>query len=115
MNKHIEHALREWAEVKGYKNVNTGIGPGCMDCSADIPYEVNYDGGWEYIRLELNWWREVPVRDRKMYFAHLDAILEGSDLYYADPPDDYTLDHIERFHNATIEQRCEAKYKADTQ
>ena len=103
MNKHIEHALKEWAEAKEY-DIDT-----CRKgrryywiCPPKGKSSISFT-------LNLNWWREVPIRDEDTYIKQLLIILGVDESIFTDA----VMAHILELSNATIPQRCEAKYKAD--
>ncbi len=104
MNKYIKHALKDWADVKGFEIHFYA------DAGRDSSYYVDKNGASHpHPTLDLSWWNEVSILEIFFYTREL-ALIIG--LSHADR-DHWTPSELMTFSNATIAQRCEAKYRAE--
>lgn len=120
MDKYIERAMKDWAKAEGLTHANECkmfVGTSRLTGYEHFHRDSNMfpDGTCETtIILNLDWWREVPIGKnaygKRKYFAEL-AKLVGipSPIKKAS----YNYNQLILLHNATIAQRCEAKYKAE--
>lgn len=107
MNKYIKHALKDWADAKGFEihfYANAG---------RDSSYYLDKQKSQHpHPILDLDWWREVPILDWVEYENELMSIIK--ETFIDKPLDECAMFDVSKaYHNATIAQRCEAKYKAD--
>lgn len=117
-----EYALKRWAEEKGKARDNYSTDHILIDMRMEIltddggvPMGLWYtpdDYGLESVTIDHKLFAELPMDDEEKFVHHLNAILEDNYLYYANPPNGWTTEHIIGFIKATIDQLLLAYYNA---